>query len=441
MAESELTGVIVAGGRATRMGAAAAALPKALLPIAGVSVLERQLQQFEAAGLRRVVVLAGHLGDKLGEAVAARARGRMSVELRVEPRPLGSGGCLSLLGALPGPAVIALGDVVFDLDLRELIATHREQRAALTAAIHPNEHPHDSDLVELDASGAIVALHAKPHADDSRLRNLVTAGLFVLEPERIAAIRPDTRLDLVQDLLVGAMRAGHRVAAWQTTAYLKDMGTPQRYAECEADHVRGIPGLRRRPRPTLFVDRDGTLNRQIGYVRTPEQLELLPGVAQAIAACNRAGLQVVVVTNQPVIARGELDEAGLANIHAELEHQLGRAGAYVDRIYHCPHHPDAGFVGERPELKHACRCRKPAAGLIERAQAELRIDMARSVMIGDDARDLGAARAAGLRAVLVGSTARELGREQGAAWFPDLGAAVSALLSELDTVTAEAHAC
>ncbi|PRQ02095.1 D-glycero-beta-D-manno-heptose-1,7-bisphosphate 7-phosphatase [Enhygromyxa salina] len=435
-----LTGVIVAGGRATRMGEAAAELPKALLPIAGVSVLERQLGQFEAAGVRRVVILAGHLGEKIEAAVAARGPGGLEIELRIEDRALGSGGCLALLGSLPGPAVVALGDVVFELDLGELIAAHREQGAALTAAVHPNEHPHDSDLVTLDASGRVIALHPKPHPEGLGLGNLVTAGLFVLEPELIAGLAPDTKLDLVHDILAGALAAGRRVAAWKTTAYLKDMGTPRRYAEAEADYARGIPGQRLGPRPTLFVDRDGTLNRHVGYLRRPEQLELLPGVSEAIAACNRAGILVVVVTNQPVLARGEVDEAGLAAIHAELETQLGRAGAYLDRIYHCPHHPEVGFAGERPELKIACRCRKPKAGMIEAARAELRVDMARSVLVGDSVRDLGAARGAGLRPILVGPAMREPSREQGLEWFTDLGAAVRALAPELSASTLEARA-
>ncbi|MFO7564119.1 MAG: HAD-IIIA family hydrolase [Enhygromyxa sp.] len=436
MAESSTQpiGVIVAGGLATRMGEATQRQPKTLLPVAGVSVLERQLEQFERAGIERVVVLAGHLAEMI-EAVTARrsAASRPAVEVRIEDRPLGSGGCLGLLDDLCGPAIVALGDVLFELDLRELVEAHRRAEALLTAAIHPNEHPHDSDLVELDASGRIVALHPKPHPPRARLRNLVTAGLFVIEPELIAELPPIpelAKLDLVQDLLAGAVAEGRPVQGWQTTAYLKDMGTPRRYAEAERDFARGIPAARRRPRPTVFLDRDGTLNRHVGYLRAPEQLELLPGVAEAVAALNAAELQVVVVTNQPVIARGELDEAGLEAIHAELEGQLARAGAYLDRVYYCPHHPDAGFEGERPELKIACRCRKPGVGMIEAACAELLVDRARSVLIGDHERDLGAALAAGLRPILVGPETRALAKAQGVEWFPSLAQACAPLISE-----------
>jgi histidinol-phosphate phosphatase family protein len=435
MAESSTQpiGVIVAGGLATRMGEATASLPKTLLPVAGVSVLERQLEQFEHAGVERVVVLAGHLAGEIEAAVAERGADGPTVEVRVEHRPLGSGGCLRLLDDLRGPAIVALGDVLFELDLRELVEAHRRAGAALTAAVHPNEHPHDSDLVELDASARVVALHPKPHPPRARLRNLVTAGLFVIEPELIAALPSTTelaKLDLVQDLLAGALADGRHVQAWQTTAYLKDMGTPRRYAEAERDFARGVPAARRRPRPTVFLDRDGTLNRHVGYLRAPEQLELLPGVAEAVAGLNAAELQVVVVTNQPVVARGELDDVGLEAIHAELEVQLARAGAYLDRIYHCPHHPDAGFAGERSELKIACACRKPAAGMIEAACAELLVDRARSVLIGDDERDLGAALAAGLRPILVGPEARGLARTRCVEWYPSLAHACSTLTSE-----------
>ncbi|KIG18517.1 D-glycero-D-manno-heptose 1,7-bisphosphate phosphatase [Enhygromyxa salina] len=422
--------VIVAGGLATRMASATAAVPKVLLAIAGKSVLEHQLQQFRAAGITRVIVLAGHLAGAI-ELAAARASDRsFHVEVRTEAQAMGSGGCLRQLHDLNGPAVVVFGDVMFDVDLGALLETHTRQRATITAVVHPNTHPHDSDLVDVDADHRVTALHPKPHPPGSRLRNLVTAGLFVIEPafiEQIPSVLEAPKLDLVQDLITAALARGQRVQAWQTSAYLHDMGTPQRYAQAQAAWAQGIPARRRRPRATVFVDRDGTLNRHVGYLRRPEQLELLPGVAQAIARLNQLDVQVVVVTNQPVLARGELDEAGLAQIHAELETQLGRAGAYVDRIYHCPHHPDAGFEGERPELKCACACRKPRTGMIDAATSDLHVDRAASVLIGDTERDLDAALNAGLRPVLVSANAHALAVARGVQWFPDLARACLAL--------------
>jgi D,D-heptose 1,7-bisphosphate phosphatase len=146
--------------------------------------------------------------------------------------------------------------------------------------------------------------------------------------------------------------------------------------------------------PAIFLDRDGTLNFDYGWITSPSKIELLAGAAEAVREINRAGFLAVLVTNQPVIARGECTEAGLAAIHDKLSLLLSQSGAHLDAIYYCPHHPDAGA---------RCDCRKPAPGLLERAARDLNIDIDRSWMIGDSERDLGAAAAFGIPAVLVSS--------------------------------------
>lgn len=154
-------------------------------------------------------------------------------------------------------------------------------------------------------------------------------------------------------------------------------------------------------RPAIFLDRDGTLNVERGGVCRPQDLELIPGVAQALIALRQAGFCLVVVTNQSVIARGQATERDLADVHRRLVRELGKAGASLDGIYVCPHHPDRGFPGERVDLKIACDCRKPGIGLVERARKDLEIDLSASWMIGDQTRDVEMARRAGLRSILL----------------------------------------
>jgi histidinol-phosphate phosphatase family protein len=144
--------------------------------------------------------------------------------------------------------------------------------------------------------------------------------------------------------------------------------------------------------PAVFLDRDGTLNRDVGYLNDPDRLELLPGVEAAIRSFNRAALRVVVVTNQSGLARGLVTEAQLDAIHRRLRERLARAGAVVDAIYHCPHHPDA-----------RCACRKPGAALVEQARARWAIDLARSYVVGDKLVDMQLARRVGATGVLVRS--------------------------------------
>lgn len=126
-------------------------------------------------------------------------------------------------------------------------------------------------------------------------------------------------------------------------------------------------------------------------------MELLPQAAQAIRKLNEAGWLVILATNQPVLARGEVSEEELTEIHNKMETLLGKEGAYVDAIYYCPHHPDKGFAGERPEYKIECSCRKPKPGLLFRAAQDYHIDLKKSWMVGDSAADMGAGKAAGCK--------------------------------------------
>ena len=157
------------------------------------------------------------------------------------------------------------------------------------------------------------------------------------------------------------------------------------------------------PRTAIFLDRDGTINVEVNHLSSPAQISLIPGAGKAIRAINRSGALAVVVTNQPVLARGDVDWRGMETIHAQFDKLLGEEGAYIDRLYLCPHHPDAGFEGEVLSLKKICECRKPAIGLIEQAVADLGIAIERSWMVGDSTADILAGNNIGLQTILVGT--------------------------------------
>ena len=194
------------------------------------------------------------------------------------------------------------------------------------------------------------------------------------------------------------------------------MGTPERYAAVCEDVRSGHAAARnlRRKQKTVFLDRDGTINRYVGFLRNIDEFELLPGVAQAVRKINELGWLAVVVTNQPVIARGEVTEEQLEAIHCKMETLLGREGAWLDAIYYCPHHPDKGFPGERPELKIHCSCRKPAPGMLLDAAQRFNIDLSCSWMVGDGKNDVLAGKNAGCRTALLcaDGTPPELGQER-----------------------------
>lgn len=137
-------------------------------------------------------------------------------------------------------------------------------------------------------------------------------------------------------------------------------------------------------RPAIFIDRDGVVIELVEYLNRPEQVVLIPGVADAMAGLNRIGIPVVMVTNQSAVARGLLTETGLAEVHGRLHALLAERGARIDGVYYCPHHPD---FGEWP-YRCACECRKPSPGMLLQAAEELGIDLSRSAFIGDNATDI-----------------------------------------------------
>ena len=181
------------------------------------------------------------------------------------------------------------------------------------------------------------------------------------------------------------------------------MGTPERIAQVEYDLKTGLVHQKNlgKKQKAIFLDRDGTINKYIGFLRKPEELELLEGAAKAICKINQSGYLAIGATNQPVIARGEVTWEGLEEIHRKLETLLGQEGAYLDDIFICPHHPDRNFLGECPEYKVDCGCRKPKPGLLLRAAEKYNIDLAGSWMIGDSQRDVDAGTAAGCRTILL----------------------------------------
>lgn len=150
-------------------------------------------------------------------------------------------------------------------------------------------------------------------------------------------------------------------------------------------------------RAGVFLDRDGTLIEDVGYLERLDQLALYPWTADAVRLLNRAGFAAVVITNQSGVGRGIYPESFVHEAHAELDARLAQGGARIERYYYCPHHPREA----RGQYLQACNCRKPAPGMIQQACADLDLDPARSWMVGDKWLDVGCGRAAGARSLLV----------------------------------------
>ena len=397
--------VILAGGKGTRLASVLNGLPKPLVDVCGKPLLLHQLELLCAHGFTDAVVMVNHRADAIREWLVGVDL-PISVRLIDDGEPRGTAGAvLAALGELEPEFLVMYGDTMLAVDLTRFLASHHAVPGAdVSLFLHPNDHPHDSDLVEIDESGRILGFHAYPHPTGAWLPNLVNAALYVVRRESLRAwVDAAGPLDFAKDLFPRMLAAGAKLRGYSSPEYIKDAGTPERLERVRNALTSGA--IRRaslnEPQRAVFLDRDGTLNVEHGLIRRAEDLEVFPFAGSAIRRLNEAEWRTVLVSNQPIIARGEVTEAQLRRTHARLETEIGRDHAYLDRIYICPHHPDCGFPGERKELKIRCDCRKPEPGLILQAQSDLNIDLARSWYVGDSTPDLGAAEKAGVSSILV----------------------------------------
>lgn len=410
--------VIMAGGKGTRIASVRSDVPKPMINICGKPILEHQIDNLKACGLTDIILVIGYLGDKIKEYFGDGSKFGVNIEYFVEDHPLGTAGALFKMPQLTEDFLLLCGDVIIDVDFNRFIAFHKEHQAWASLVAHPNGHPYDSSLLvtEIDAPKTVGGMPEDTHRvirwlakEDERTyyKNRVNAGIELISPELLKETmknfvprHPETpdKIDLDRDVLKPNIPSG-KIFAYDTPEYIKDMGTPDRFYETEKDiesgkvHARNLKNKQK----AIFLDRDGTINKMVGFVTKSEQFELIEGTAEAIKAINKSGYLAIVVTNQPVIARGDCTFEELQTIHDKMETELGKAGAFVDAIYVCPHHTDKGFEGERPEYKCNCDCRKPKPGLLLQAAKDFNIDLSESYMIGDSHRDVEAGENAGVK--------------------------------------------
>lgn len=398
--------VIMAGGKGTRISSVASDIPKPMIWVAGKPILEHQLAALKRQGAKQVTIIVGHMGNVICDYFGDGKKLGIEIQYIVEKEPLGTAGGLRFLNDDRKPVLLINGDILFDIDFDRMIEFHLDRQADITLFTHPNHHPYDSALIETTEDGRIVNWLNKED-DRKDYQNRVNAGIHILNPivlDSGQAYWSNSKVDLDRDILKTNIN-NFRIYAYDSPEYVKDMGTPDRYYEVEQDYCNGIVGnknLKKRQK-AIFLDRDGTINEYVGFVTKPEQIRLIDGVADAICKINRSGYLAIVVTNQPIIARGDCTLTQLRKIHNRLERLLGENGVYLDGIVYCPHHPDKGFQGEITELKFNCECRKPKPGMLFMMAEKYNIDLKQSYMVGDDERDIEAGNAAGCKTIYLGN--------------------------------------
>lgn len=396
----------MAGGKGTRLREITNdEIPKPMAPVAGKPILQWQLEQLRDQGITEIIMIIGHLGHKIREFFKDGSEFGVFIQYIEETTPLGTAGALSMLPPfLTGDSFfLVFGDVLFDIDLARMENFHREKSALATLFVHPNVHPFDSDLVVCDASGRVQKFDSKHNVRDYWYHNCVNAGFYLMNRSICDYVPENTKVDLEKQLLSGLIGQGMPVYGYHSPEYIKDVGTVERITRAEEELKSGFAASRclRKKQKAIFLDRDGTINRKNGFIHKDENFELEDGVVEAIRAINRSGYLAIVITNQPVVARGLCEIEDVERIHRKMETLLGQEGVYLDDIRFCPHHPDKGYPEENPVYKIPCHCRKPDIGMIEDCARQFNLDLAKSWMIGDTTVDIQTGLNAGTHTALV----------------------------------------
>ncbi len=397
--------VIMAGGKGTRISKLFPDIPKPLIPIDGVPVLEREIISLRDQGFTDIILTVGYMADKIMDYFKDGSSLNTHIEYFVEKEPLGNAGALfRLKDTLTDDFLLLNADAMFDIDFNRFVAFHKEHKGLVTLFTHPNSHPYDSGLILSNEKNQVLEWLSKEDNRPEYYKNRVNAGLHVISPKVLEKEILTPKIDLDRQVLKPLCGSG-LMYCYDSPEYVKDMGTPDRYESVSRDFKEGIVQARnlQNKQKAIFLDRDGTINKYVGFLRDIDEFELLPGVVEAIQKINASGYLAIVITNQPVIARGEVTFDKLNTIHNKMETELGKHGAYLDGIYYCPHHPHKGYEGEIVELKIDCDCRKPKPGMLVKAAKDFNIDLSHSWMIGDSENDILAGKNAGCKTALIGN--------------------------------------
>jgi D-glycero-D-manno-heptose 1,7-bisphosphate phosphatase len=371
--------VFLVGGLGTRLRNLTQNTPKPLIAIHHRPFLDILIEEAARWGFTDILLLGGYLGEQMTARYDGRSVRGATVRVLIEPEPLGTGGALKFaLRHLAERFLLANGDTFFDINLRALAADIPISGGvmALRSGVEGTRY----GRVGLDA-GYVRSFYAP----GGQVHGPINGGIYALDRAIVARLG-DGPVSLESTVFPQLAKEG--LLRGQTFEnYFIDIGIPEDLDRARAD----LPS--RLTRPALFLDRDGVLNVEKGYLHRREDLCWMQGARETVRLANDKGWFVFVVTNQAGVARGYYEESDIHTLHSFMQEDLAATGAHIDAFEYCPHHPD----GTRPGYDKACDRRKPKPGMIRDLLKTWPVDAAKSFMIGDMPHDVAAAKAAGIR--------------------------------------------
>ncbi len=375
--------VLLAGGLGTRLRPFTEHSPKPLYPFEGKPFIGYLVEQIRDFGIRNILILLGYLPEKIMDYLGDGTDFGVHIEYDITPIEYETGARLRAASSkIRDVFLMMYCDNYCPIDFPQLLRDFNAQDAFIQLSAYTNYDDYSKSNLRIAKNGLIEAYDKKrsaPHLQGVDIGYaIMRKSVFQLLPEENRNFEATVYPQIVAKHQMCATATEHRyysVGSWERIALTKQFFSPKKY---------------------IFLDRDGTLNvrpPQAEYVEKVEDFLWLPHAKEALRQLYNAGYTIFLVSNQPGIARGRLTEDTLTAIHEKMARDLSDIGAYIEKIYYCPH-----------DWEEGCACRKPKPGMFYQAQKEYSIDLTRCVMIGDDERDMTAAQAAGCKGILVGDT-------------------------------------
>lgn len=402
---------ILAGGKGSRLSSLTQNnFPKPMILLNDKPLLEHTINFFKNCGINEFIISVGYLHEKIIDYFKDGKGFGVNIEYIIEEEPIGSGGALFFLkNKIDGDFIVCSGDLLFDIDLTKMIKFHNEKEALITMLTHPNNHPFDSDLLFTDNQSRVISINSKNAQRDFYYNNLVNAGIYIVNSKTLKYFETKKMVHLESDFIRHFINTTKNVFSYKTSEYVKDVGTVERFLQGNEDFNNNIVHKKsyKQKQKAIFLDRDGVINEYRGFITNHKDIELIERVPEAIKLINKSEYLAIIVSNQPVIARGDASFDDVDEIFKKIETLLGRQGAFIDGIYYCPHHPDSGYAGEIKSLKIECDCRKPKIGMLLNAVDDFNLDLEKCIIIGDSNRDILTGKNANIKTIRVLSGEQE----------------------------------
>ena len=404
---SDITAVIPIGGKGTRLSSIIGKVPKPIYPILGKSTLLRACEALKEQGIHKIFITIGYEYQQCLEHIQF-IKNKLNIEINCfkEEHPLGECGALwQLKNQLSLNFLFINGDLIFSMDLKRLLSYHKRLDSDLTLVTHTSNHPFDSDLISAPNGSLVEKLFLKSNTNHfAHNAYLGYSAIALIDRKLLSKIKPPINIkssSLFHHLVQKAFIGKSRIYSYNTTEYIKDMGTPKRFEEVQKAIKKNILNTQnyKNKQNALFIDRDNTLIRckESEYILHDSEIIYLIENIKKIALKSKDYSISILVTNQPQISMGYLTIEELEEINSKIISFCLEYDLKIDIITFCPHHPHKGFESEISNLKVDCFCRKPQPGMLFE-QAFLRnIDLNKSLMIGDSLSDQNAAMNAGCK--------------------------------------------